>query len=388
MSDQANEKGIPPHVGSAHVVDLSTTAIRVPLARRFAGSYYSMTHRSTIITRITCDNGVVGEAYAGDEDATLAEIDAVIHCELKPKLIGEELFAVERIWDSCRTSTFDILRDRRIGLVASACIDAAVWDAVGKSLGQPLWRLWGGYRDRVPTSVIGGYYGSPDEIEEEIEKLVDWGVAGMKLKVGGQTPGEDAARFSKARAAGGDALVLMADANQGWTVPDAVEFAKRVAADDLYWFEEPCRWDINRTAMRDVRTLSGVAVCAGQTELSAGGCRELMAGGSIDFCNFDSSWSGGPTEWRRVAAMSLAYGVQMAHHEEPQVSLHLLASIPNGTFVEMFWPERDPVWHHLVANPPELVDGCYVLSERPGLGWELDEDYIAAHQIETGAQSS
>ncbi len=388
MIDHRDESKTVAAAGSVRIVDLTTTAIRVPLARRFAGSNYSMTHRSTIIVRITCGNGVVGEAYAGDEDATLAEIEGVIHNELKPKLIGEELFAVERLWDSCRAATFDILRDRRIGLVATAGVDTAVWDAVGKSLSQPLWRLWGGFRDRVPTSVIGGYYGSELSIEEEVERLLDWGVAGMKFKVGGETPSEDAARLARARAVAGDDLVLMADANQGWTVPDAVEFARRAADDDLYWFEEPCRWDIDRTAMRDVRTLASVSVCAGQTEFSAGGCRELMASGAIDFCNFDSSWSGGPTEWRRVAAMSLAYGVQMAHHEEPQVALHLLAGIPNGTFVEMFWPERDPIWHNLVANPPQLVDGSYVLSERPGLGWQLDEDYIAAHQIASGAHSS
>ncbi len=370
---------------SPKILDISTVAIRVPLVRRFAGSHYSMTHRSTIITRITCDNGIVGEAYAADEDDTLFEIDHAIHAEIKPLLIGGELMAIERSWDLSRPSTFNILRDRRVGLVAAACIDVALWDAIGKTLGQPLWRLWGGYRDNMPTSVIGGYYGSDMEIEDEVAKLVEWGVAGMKFKVGGLTPAEDAARFKRARAAAGDSLILMADANQGWTIPEAVEFAKRVEEDDLYWFEEPCRWDIDRVAMRDVRTQAGVSVCAGQTEMSAGGCRELMASGAIDFCNFDSSWSGGPTEWRRVAAMSLAYGIQMAHHEEAQASIHLLASISNGTFVEMFWPDRDPVWHNLIANPPVLKDGCFQLTERPGLGWELDEDYIARYRVETGA---
>ena len=368
---------------TARIVDISTTAIPVALERRFVGSYYSMTHRSTIITRVVCDDGTVGEAYAGDEDATLSQIDAVIHNEIKPLVVGSELVAIERSWQTTRVATFDILRDRRIGLVASACVDAAIWDAIGKVLDQPLWRLWGGYTPRIATSVIGGYYGNDRTIEAEVEALLDWGVAGMKMKVGGLSPSEDAERFKRARRAAGDNLILMADANQGWSIPDAVEFARLVAEDNLYWFEEPCRWDIDRLAMRDVRALSGVSVCAGQSELSAGGCRELMASGAIDFCNFDSSWSGGPTEWRRVAAMSLAYGIGMAHHEEPQVSLHLLASIPNGAFVEMFWPERDPVWHHLVTNPPKLIDGYFQLDERPGLGWELDKDYIKAHAVET-----
>lgn len=106
-----------------------------------------------------------------------------------------------------------------------------------------------------------------------------------------------------------------------------------------------------------------------------------METGSIDFCNFDSSWSGGATEWRRVAGMASAFDVRMAHHEEPQVAAHLLASIPHGTYLEFFHPARDPIWHHLVANRPPLRDGYLTLSDRPGLGWELDEDYITRYWI-------
>ena len=72
--------------------------------------------------------------------------------------------------------------------------------------------------------------------------------------------------------------------------------------------------------MRDLRHGAGVRVCAGQSEFSAAGCRDLMEAGAIDVCNFDSSWSGGPTEWRRVAAMALSFDVMMGHHEEPQVA--------------------------------------------------------------------
>ena len=127
--------------------------------------------------------------------------------------------------------------------------------------------------------------------------------------------------------------------------------------------------------------MAGVPVCAGQSELSSGGCRDLMTDGSIDFCNFDASWSGGPTEWRRVAAMALSFDVRMAHHEEPQVASHLLASIPHGTFVECFDPDRDPIWWNLVANRPEIVDGHITLPNSPGLGWTLDEDFIERHLI-------
>jgi L-alanine-DL-glutamate epimerase-like enolase superfamily enzyme len=130
-----------------------------------------------------------------------------------------------------------------------------------------------------------------------------------------------------------------------------------------------------------VRYQSGARVCAGQTEFSAAGCRDLMVAGAIDVCNFDSSWSGGPTEWRRVAAMAHTFDVVMTHHEEPQVASHLLSSIPHGGYVECFHPDRDPIWWGLIANRPALRDGILQLSDAPGLGWELDADYIERYRV-------
>ncbi len=378
------EKGV---LGGTHtalarltIAEIETIPIRVPLGRTYRGSRYKMTHRSTIVTRVYTEEGIVGEAYCGDEDAGLLEIDEVVRLEIAPRLIGEDGFRLERAWELARPATYDILRDRRIGLVATACVDAALWDAVGKALGQPLHRLWGGYRDSVPVITIGGYYGHQD-IAEEVSAVREQGLAGMKFKVGGLSPEEDAERFRIARDAAGPDFVLCADANQGWTPAQAVEFARRVADLDLHWFEEPCIWSNDRRAMRDVRFAGGVRICAGQSEFSAGGCRDLMVEGAIDFCNFDSSWSGGPTEWRRVAAAAVAFDVAMAHHEEPQIAAHLLASIPHGTFLEVFHPDRDPIWWNLVANRPPIVDGYLALPTGPGLGWELDGDYIEAHRV-------
>jgi D-galactarolactone cycloisomerase len=364
------------------IARIETVPIRVPLGRVYRGSHYQMTHRSTIVTRVHTEEGIVGEAYAGDEDAGLFEIDDIIHREIAPKLIGEDAFATERCWELARPATFDILRDRRLGLVACACVDAAIWDAVGKALGQPLWRLWGGHDDRVPMISIGGYYDSPVSIAEEVSELRERGLAGMKFKVGARSPQEDADRFRQAREAAGPDFVLAADANQGFTREDAIAFARAVADLDLLWFEEPCRWHNDRRAMRDVRMMAGVPVCAGQTEFSAGGCRDLMVEGAIDWCNFDSSWSGGPTEWRRVAGMAACFDVRMAHHEEPQTSSHLLASIAHGGYAECFHPDRDPIWWNLIANRPALVDGILQLPHAPGLGWELDEDYVERHRVQ------
>ena len=163
--------------GALRIERIETIPIRVPLARVYRGSHYQMTHRSTIVTRVHA-GGLVGEAYAGDEDAGLLEIDAIVSEEIAPALAGEDAMAIERCWELARPATFDILRDRRLGLVASAGVDAAIWDLVGKALGEPLWRLWGGYRRKLPMIAIGGYYDMPVSIGDEVEDLRSRGLAG------------------------------------------------------------------------------------------------------------------------------------------------------------------------------------------------------------------
>jgi len=362
--------------------DIEVIPMRAPLAREYRGSHYRMVNRATVITRVVTDEGIVGEAYVGDEDESLEAIVAIIRDEIAPSVRGLDALATERCWAAAYPVTFDILRDRRLGLVALAGVDTAIWDAVGKAVGQPLWRLWGGYRDRLPMIVIGGYYGaSLAEIAEEIQAHQARGLAGIKFKVGGLTPAQDAERVIAAREAAGDDFILAIDANQGYTVADALELCRRLEGVDVRWFEEPVRWANDRRGLRDVRMRGGISICAGQSELSPSGCRDLMEAGAIDVCNFDASWSGGPTTWRRTAAMAHSYEVEMGHHEEPHVAAHLLAGQPHGTYAECFDEDRDPFWWNLVANRPPLRDGQLELPDAPGLGWELDWDYVERHRV-------
>jgi L-alanine-DL-glutamate epimerase-like enolase superfamily enzyme len=376
-----------PTVGSTTstltVERVEAVPIVAPLARKFQGSHYSMTQRATVIVRLFTKEGVVGEAYVGDEVDTLGQIVKVIEQEITPRLLGANLMATQRIWELLYPVTFDILRDRRVGLVAQAGVDSAMWDAVGKSLGQPLHVLWGGYRDSIPMIAIGGYYGEPlGAIEDEIDYYLSVGLAGVKFKIGGADPLIDAARVARAREAAGDDFIIAVDANQGYSVADAVAFCRAAADLGIRWFEEPVGWANDRRDLATVRALGGIPVTAGQSELSPTGCRELMEAGAIDVCNFDASWSGGPTSWLRTAAVAHTFSVQMGHHEEPQISSHLLSSQPHGTYAECFHPDRDPFWWNLIANRPALENGTITLPSAPGLGWTLDADYIARHRVD------
>jgi D-galactarolactone cycloisomerase len=368
------------------ITEIEQIPLVVPLGRVYQGSYYSMSNRCTVITRVHTSEGIVGTAYAADEEHTLHQIVDVARTEIIPRLIGQDAMQIERCWELGYPATFDQLRDRRIGLVALAGIDTALWDVIGQVFGRPLHQVWGGYRDRLPVNIIGGYYGPlvdvTREVNDEVAEWVAMGFAGCKFKLGSQPTAVDASRVEACRATAGDDFVITIDANQGYVLADALDLCDRVRDVGIRWFEEPCRWANDARAMREVRARGGIPVCAGQSELSPEGCRDLMEAGAIDVCNFDSSWAGGPTNWRRNAALAHVYGVELAHHEEPHVAAHLLASQPGGTYLEVFHPDRDPIWWNLIVNRPELVDGCVSLPTGPGLGWEYDWDFVDKYRVD------
>jgi D-arabinonate dehydratase len=268
---------------------------------------------------------------------------------------------------------------------AIACVDCAIWDLIGKARGRSVCALLGGPPGRrLPIISIGGYYREGKtlaDIGREMESYREAGMAGCKFKVGGLAPEDDAIRVEAARRAAGPDFVLAVDANRGWSVEDAVRFARLVEPLDIRWFEEPCHWHDDARMMAEVRRATRIPVTAGQSEITSHAVRRLLDAHAVDLVNFDASEGGGVTEWRRAAALCAAAGVKMAHHEEPQIAAHLLASVPHGTYVECFAdPERDPAWQSLWANRPPVKGGTIAIPDDPGFGLVLDEAMLRRYR--------
>ena len=368
------------------IAAVEVTLISIPLPRDFRGSVYHVTAKNCLITRVTTASGAVGEAVNGEGDLAVHRAAAkLLRDDFAPAVLGEDASRIARCWERLWAVTHRMGLDRRAAVRAVAAIDSALWDLAGKSAGMSLHRLWGGYRDALPIIAIGGQYvdGAPPEAYgHEIEELRALGIGGCKFKVGGLSPEEDAKRFRAARKAGGDDFILCADANRGWPRADAIAFAKRVADLGVRWFEEPCHWSNDRRDMAAVRAATGLPVAAGQSEITAEACRDLVMDGAIDICNIDASWGGGPTAWLRIAHMAEMFGAQMAHHGEPVIGAQLLAAVANGTYVETHHPERDPIFHRMIQGRGTIKDGVYQLPEGPGWGVAFDPDFVKRHTVE------
>jgi D-galactarolactone cycloisomerase len=365
------------------IADIRTTRLAVPLSRVFRGGTYEITARCTIITEVLTDSGIGGCTYAGDERMRQDDIVHIIDRRLKPWLIGQDPLDSERLWDRMFEETIPH-GDRATILQAIAAVDIALWDLKGKAAGLSVHKLLGGYHDRLPAIVIGGYYEDDKGIDGLIAEMVGYreqGLAGVKMKVGRIDVREDAERVREVRQAIGDRFMIACDANQAWTPEQAIHFCRLVEPYHIRWLEEPCHWYNDLSGMRRVRECTGVPVTAGQSEITKYGCEALVRGGAVDILNVDVSHAGGITEWRKIAAMAEMAGVAMAHHEEPHISQHCLGAIKLGLYPEYFSEARDPIGWNLLKNPPTLKDGYVSISQAPGFGLELNEVFIEQHRV-------
>ena len=142
----------------------------IPLVRQlediFQGGTYKITSRNTIVSRVELDNGVIGETFGGDEDQYQLDVCRVVNDVYRPLLIGGDVRDVERHWETMWNTRVDLnnrgihtldLAKHCVRMQAIAAVDIALWDALGKSLNQPVYKLLGGFREKVPVIAIGGY---------------------------------------------------------------------------------------------------------------------------------------------------------------------------------------------------------------------------------------
>lgn len=322
---------------------------------------------------------MIGETYNNDDFGCHARVAQIIRDEISPLLVGQLIDDTEQSWQRMFPVTKPILRDHLLGTMAMGCVDCAIWDAKAKKQDTSVHGLLGSYRKTLPVIAIAGYYEDGKSLSDyatEIDHLKRLGLGGCKMKVGGLSPEEDAERVRVARDAGGANFLLALDANQAWARDDAAKFAGLVEKFDILWLEEPCHWHNDKEDMAYVRQSSSIPICAGQSELTRAGCRDLISARAIDICNIEVTWCGGVTVWDQVAKLAKCSNVKMAHTGDSQFAPHLIGAVSHGTVLEVYHPDRDPFFYKFVTGDAPYRDGMYEIGDVQGWGFSIDDDYI------------
>jgi L-alanine-DL-glutamate epimerase-like enolase superfamily enzyme len=327
------------------------------------------------IVRVETDAGITGIGIGGAKSG-----ERQFRAAFAEKLVGADPMMTEAIW--ARFWVPKLHGRRGFETRALSSIDLALWDLKAKVAGLPLYKMLGGFRTRIPTYVAGGYYAEGKglkELQAEMASYVERGARAVKMKVGAVPVAEDVARIRAVRAAIGPDVRLMIDANCAYRHYEAIQLARRVEDQDIFWFEEAVQPD-DYDGFRRIAQATSIPLATGENEYTKHGFRDLIGTQAISILQPDARHMGGITEFMKVAAMAQAHGLDICPHGDQQAHLHLLAAIPNALMLEYYPREFDPMHGQVYLQTPELQsDGCVLVPETPGLGCDPNEEALAPH---------
>jgi L-alanine-DL-glutamate epimerase-like enolase superfamily enzyme len=335
-----------------------------------------MSHFGLVTVRIDRADGQQGLGYTycvgdigGDAIRSLVERD------LAPILLGLPSEDVEEIWDRMWWHLHFVGRGG-IAAFAMAAVDIALWDLRAKSVEQPLWRFLGGEDPNV-TAYAGGIdlQFSLYELEAQTRGFLDSGFHAIKMKVGRDVLAEDVERVTAMRDWLGSDIALMADANMRWTVEEAISAARALRACDLTWLEEPTIPDDVEGHARIARD-GGIPIATGENLHTVYEFRHMIANGGVAFPEPDVANIGGITPWLQVARAAQDANLPVTTHGVHDLQVHLLASIPNASYLEVHGFGLD----RFTAEPLVIEDGMARAPDRPGHGVVLHWESLASHR--------
>jgi L-alanine-DL-glutamate epimerase-like enolase superfamily enzyme len=362
--------------------------------------------RAALLVLVSTDDGLTGIGEAGLGGATLSVMNALVCDELGPVVVGEDPFAVERCWRLMWQRTRQHGR-AGLALFAMSGIDIALWDLIGKATHTPLYKLWGAFRERVPAYFSGGFYREAKGIaalQAEAADAVEHHFRGFKMKIGRnpeallsplefQARGDeltnsfehDLERVAAVRDVLGPSRELMLDVNCNWSPAFAIRAGRKLERYQPLWLEEPVSAD-DRLGSAAVAQGLEMNVAGYETVVGLDGWRALIEAQSVDLVQPDVTWTGGCTEFRRIANFAQAHHLPCAPHVFStavalHASLHLAASVPNGCWLE-FDQNPNPLRSALAREPLQVdQDGTVRVPDRPGLGLDLDYTIVDQHRV-------
>lgn len=388
------------------ITKIEAIPLVAPIERPMHDALNKVTFRKQMLVKVHTDEGLVG--YGDSAFITAGGTPrvgrTVIEEEIAPRLIGQDPLRIERIWQMSYTKSFQHGRGG-IFFCALSGVDIALWDLLGKAAGLPLYKLLGGYSNRVKAYASGGFYGegkTTDDLVAEARGHIAKGFKAMKIKVGwNDTPmnpsalnplpykkltlREDLERVIAVREAIGPDNDLMVDANCAWDLHTALKMGREFDRLDVSFFEEPLRPDYWRESAILAEKLDA-DIAGYETERQVTHYAQLIESRAVDLVQPDPSYAGGISECRKIANLAYARNMQYSPHVFANklvlaVGAHLLGGVYNGGLLEVDVTPNPLA--NVVRNPLVVDDEGYMtIPELPGLGVELDEDALSCYHEE------
>jgi L-rhamnonate dehydratase len=366
------------------IARVSATPLNVPLTIDVLG-LNRRASLSACLAEVETDDGLIGHGFTAitEEDVIARIIEGIAG----PAILGDDPMAHEAIWDKLY---WTLMPRGQTGYAAHAvaALDVALWDLKGKALQQPIWRLLGGARQRVPVYATFGFgFFERTQLAEAARLWVSQGFKRLKMTVGMEALRkrdqrammdvirEDEARIRTVREAVGSEIELFVDANCSLDYDHAAKLCAMVTPHRIAFFEEPLTQNDVRQ-MAALRRQTGMALACGQNEGLLFRFRDLLVNQAIDYAQPNVTITGGFTQCVKVAGLAAAFNVSIANGGAwPFHNMHLQAGVANGSLVELHYLAVE-LCKQIYTGLPSAQDGFLVLPESPGLGFELNRDAV------------
>jgi L-rhamnonate dehydratase len=338
----------------------------------------TFTFHGWLVVEIFTDDGLLG---IGNAALAPPLVKQTIDLYLKPLLIHQNPWDIEFLWQHMYRKTMAFGR-KGIAMAAISAVDIALWDILGKSAKQPVYRLLGGRtKPRIPVYASRLYSVELNQLAAEAKRYKDEGYQAMKLRFGwGPTDGAAGMQHNLAlvrtvREAVGDGIDVMADAYMGWTLDYAKRMLPLLEPFHLRWLEEPVIPD-DIHGYAELKSYGRVPIAGGEHEFTVYGFRDLLETRALDYIQFDTNRVGGITQARKISALAEAYSVPVIPHAGQMHNYHVVMASLNSPMAEYF-PIVDvevgnELFWYIFDGEPRAKDGFIDLDENvPGLGLSI-----------------
>ncbi len=361
----------------AAIESIETDHFRIPLPTVFSDATHGeISHFELVTARIRDAEGAEGLGYTYTVGAGGGAVRSLIADDLVPLLVGEVAGRIERLWERMWWGVHFVGRGGPAAF-AIAALDTALWDLKAKRAATPLWRFLGGHDARVPAYAGGIDLHFPtDRLLDQARKNLADGFEAIKMKLGRDSLAEDIARVAAMRDLLGPDRTLMVDANMGWDVECAVRAARALQAHDVYWLEEPTIPDDVEGHVR-IMQAGGLPVATGENFHTLYEFERMIAAGGVAFPEPDLATCGGITVWLKVAHLAEARNLPVTSHGVHDLHVHLLAAVPNSSYLEIHGFALD----RFIETPLAITEGHATAPDRPGHGVVFDWDKLASHRV-------